>query len=188
MGTERVDPDSDERPSTTGRPNPRVDMTDWRRKLQESRLKFDDDQKKVYLEVLAETGLKGKAARAAGVALSTVQGHRKNDPIFAEQEEDAWQARCDFVRGNIEKDAVEGHERTYFDKEGNVTREERVYETQIRAMMLKRHDPEYRDKLDMNVTGAAGGVLIIPARLSMEEWEALYSPKDEPPAEEAILE
>lgn len=182
--------DSEEKPprrSSTGRYAPVVDMTDWRVKVLERRVKFDDVQKKVYLEEYAKHGLKGRAAEAANVTLGCVYNHRKNDPVFAEMEEAAWQARCDAVRGSIEADALEGFDRKHY-KDGELIKEEKVYETPIRLAMLKRHDPEYRDKLDVNMSGAGGGVLVVPMRLSMEEWEALYSPKDEPPSEETLLE
>ena len=181
-----INPDGT-RASTTGRIAPPVDMTDWRQKLNERKIKFDDEQKKIYLAELADHGLKGRAATAAGVALQTVANHRKNDPVFAEAEDAAWQARCDAVRGRIEADALEGFERNHY-KDGELIKEERVYETPIRLAMLKRHDAEYKDKMDLNVTGSGGGVLVVPMRLTTEEWIALYSPKDEPPAEDTLLD
>ncbi|WP_396604575.1 hypothetical protein ACFLEY_07230 [Bradyrhizobium sp. YCK136] len=45
----------------------RADMATWRTKLQASKIKFDDEQKGVYLDVLA--GRRTEAALAAGVSL-----------------------------------------------------------------------------------------------------------------------
>lgn len=71
--------------SSTGKvKNVNADQTNWRRKVQQSRLKFDDDTKRVFLEELAASGLKGRAAKKAGISMQTVGVHRENDPDFEE--------------------------------------------------------------------------------------------------------
>lgn len=174
--------------STRGRHHPPVDMTDWREQVKAAYVKFDDIQKKVYLEELAKNGLKGRAARAAGVTMGCVIQHRKKDLKFAEMENEAWQARADAVRSQIEAEALEGFERKHYDKDGNLSREERVYESNIRLAMLKRYDPEYRDKIDVAMGSGGGGVIILPMALTREEWEVLYMPKDEPPTDDGFLD
>ncbi len=66
--------------TTTGKKNPKADQTNWRVKLQQSRLKFDDDQKDLYCSELREHGRKNRAARACGVAAATARRHIDNDP------------------------------------------------------------------------------------------------------------
>lgn len=176
------------RASTRGRHNPPVDMTDWRQTIKASYVKFDDIQKKVYLEELAKHGLKGRAARAAGVSTGCVLMHLKKDTRFADMANEAWQARADAVRGQIEEEALEGFERKHYDKDGNLVREERVYDGGIRAMMLKRYDPEYREKTDGAAGTSGGGVIILPPRMSREEWEMIYMPKDAPPTTDGFID
>lgn len=178
----------DEKPraSTTGSTNPLVDMANWRTELKARRVKFDDVQKRIYLDELAKHGLKGRAAHAANVSFQTVQNHRKNDMDFAEAEEKALQERAETVREQIEREALEGFERKHY-KDGELVREERVYETPIRMAMLKRYDPEYRDKVELG-GGVGGGVLIVPIRLTPDQWMELYSPKEPPAVEEQPID
>ena len=96
-------------PSSTGKvSNVRADQTNWRRKMQQSRLKFDDDQKERYIECLRATGLKGRAAEFAGVCRQAVQNHRENDPEFVEAADDALEAYRDVVAAEVKRRGVDG--------------------------------------------------------------------------------
>ena len=171
--------------STTGKTNPPVDMSTWRREMQAKRIKFDDEQKKLYCMFLSETGLKGVAAFKAGVALSTVQAHLKNDPDFTQAVDEAWAARTEQVMVPLEREALEGHiEKTvHGEGEDRVERTRKVLETQLRLAMMKKYDREgYGNVVEEVVTGGIGGAIMVPARfLTEEEWEAAYSPKEAPP-------
>lgn len=171
--------------STTGKTNPITEQSGWRRQMQNKRIKFDDEQKKIYCEHLAACGLKTVAALKAGVAYATVTAHIKNDPDFAQAVDEAWAARTADVVIPLEEQALKGHEeRTIHGTgENQVERIRTVFETPLRVLQLKKYDREgYGDKVAVEHSGSVGGgVLMVPMVLTKEEWIAAYSPKEAPP-------
>lgn len=178
--------------TSTGRvKNVEADQTTWRVKLQQSRLKFDDVQKRVYLDKLAEFGLKGTAAKAAGVSGNTVRNHRDNDPEFAEAEAEAIDAWHDIVSREIGHRAVVGVFKAIYYKGVRVVEpildddgvplttkdgepryryvEERVVSDRLIELEGKRVEPTYRDKTTIDIGGTGGGVLFAPAGISPED-------------------
>lgn len=159
--------------STTGKVRDvPADQSNWRVKLQQSRIKFDDDQKQVYCQQLAEHGMKGRAAMAADTCRQTVANHMENDPDFAEAVEAALQEYRDMrVEKWIGELAYEGVLVESFDKEGNCIKTKREYPIRLIELELKRIDPGYRDKqtLDLN---HGGGVMVAPAGMTPEQWIA----------------
>lgn len=171
MARKRVDPDNPY-PSSTGKvKNVRADQSNWRTRLQQSRIKFDDDQKEIYLASIAEHSRKGDAASAAGVSSGTVDKHRQNDPEFAEQELQALKRYRDKLVTHIQKLALEGEEIKRYDKEGNLIEERRVYPIRLIEMEAKRVEPEYRDKQSIDIGGSGGGVLLVPQGMSSEDFK-----------------
>ncbi len=173
-----------------------VDQTNWRVKLQHSRIKFDDEQKLVYLRTLAADGLKGRAAEAAGVALTTVQKHLDNDPDFSEMFEEAVQAYNDMIKAAVKLRGVDGwlepvfaqgvrakeflldaHGHIVLDDEGEpllVPASVRKFSDSLLALEAKRTDPAYRDKGDVSFGPVVGGVLLVSPTDSEEEAKAEY--------------
>lgn len=174
--------------STTGKSEPNVDQSTWRQKMQARRIKFDDDQKRLFCEFLKESGVKGVAAMRAGVSLDTVNAHLKNDPDFADAYDAAWNERAEMFVPTIERQALEGHlEKTvHGEGEDRVERTRRVFETPLRVLSLKKYDADgYRTDGKQEVVGRGGGAIMVPVDcLTMEEWEALYSPKEAPPPDD----
>ena len=162
------------RASTTGKvKNVEADQSNWRKKLQQSRLKFDDKQKLIYLEEYAQHGRKGDSARAAGVCLETVRKHMQNDEEFTLAREEAFEVYKDKYIGTVVQDqSLNGVERKFFDKDGNLTKVELVFATNIQAMELKRLDPDYRDKGSLELSGYGGGVLRVEPDQTEEETRA----------------
>jgi len=157
--------------TTTGKvTNVPVDMSGWRREVLVSRLKFDDDQKNIYLAALREHGLKGKAAQAAGVSNNTVQRHRENDPDFGEAEANANQEYTDKLITHHQNLLFNGEVHRTFDKEGIVISEKHVHPIQLIAMELKKRDPTYSEKHVVDIKQGAGGVLVVPAEISVEDY------------------
>ena len=173
-------------PSSTGKvKDVKADQTNWRKQLQKSRIKFDDDQKDVYLKALAGHGLKGRAAKEAGVCPQTVGDHLANDPDFAAQ----YAAAVDEYRAKFVDHATslayDGIEVKKYNKDGDLIEERRDYPVRLIELELKRIEPGYRDKqtIDLNATG--GGVLVAPADMTPEEWIKRQDEKNktkQPPA------
>jgi hypothetical protein len=166
--------DGQPRESNVGTTKPVVDDSNWRVKaVRRGRIKFDDQAKERYLQELARTGRRWAAEDAAGVARSTVDEHKKNDPDFGAACEEAAEAYATRGIMKIETEALDGQEVQRFDPEtGTLVQTEVKFETRLREMFLKRHDPGYRDKSSLELTGKVG-VVVVPAVSSMADWRKL---------------
>lgn len=154
-----------------GKRNAKVDQSNWRHKLQQARIKFDDVAKQVFLDTYRVNGnLKMRAADASGVALQTVNEHLKNDRDFAAAFDEAtagW--RDNVVNKAIIEIALEGIQVTKFDKDGKVLEERRDHPVKLLEMELKRVDHSYRENATLDII-AGGGVLIAPAHMTPTDW------------------
>jgi len=162
----------EERKSPRGRVNPVVDTTGWRHAARVDTIKFDDIQKQIFLEQIISHGKRVLAAKAAGVCLQTVRNHMKWDPEFQELFDQAFQERADRVTSQLEKEALEGFEEPIYNgKTGALLGHKRVYETPIRLAILKRYDPDYKERTESTINGTVG-VLVAPAKMSPQDWIA----------------
>ena len=180
------------RGSSTGKVhNVQADQTNWRVKLMQSRIKFDDPQKKIYLAALRKHGRKGLACEAAGVSIRTVLDHRDNDPDFDEAVSAALDTYSDFIAGHVKDAGTVGDLKPIFhqgvrvvepilnedgvpllDAKGNPRYQyAEVYEKSYRMLELeaKRVDPTYRERSTIGVEGLGGGVLLAPAGITPEQ-------------------
>ncbi|HVJ14541.1 MAG TPA: hypothetical protein VM686_03835 [Polyangiaceae bacterium] len=164
------------RASSTGRSNPMVDQDNWRVKVQQSRLKFDDEQKKIYLRELAEHSRKGDAANAAGVCMNLVRSHIANDPEFEAAVAKALDRYRDKIVAHHQRLTLEGYTKPILGGQFKdvVVAEEKIYPIQLLAMELRKVDHAYRDK-ETASRPDIGGVLVAPAEASSaEDWAARY--------------
>jgi len=179
------------RASTTGTFRPIADQTNWRKHLKENRIKFDDRAKARYLAELERTGIKGAAARAAGVTPETVSRHvREVDPDFGLAVDDALSAYNARIELKITQEAIEGvlvtKSRRVKAPDGSEDWEEEVhrevrFETALRQAILRKVNPDYRENSTLNVQGGmSGGVVLIPVVKDLDEWMRLFGPTDEP--------
>jgi hypothetical protein len=178
MGEDTPDTPSDEKgykgyklTAAEKRAQTRNDLQGWRKKLQLSKVKFDDVQKGIYLNVLRKTGRKGTAAQAAGVCVQTVADHCENDPDFAAARDDALQEFADFIHAHAIKLSVNGVKKPIVggkDKD-EIIAHETIYATNILAMEMRRTNPEYKERQEIDVN-QTGSVLIAPAEMSPAEW------------------
>jgi len=151
----------------------RSNTASWRKKLQMSKVKFDDKAKGIFLEHYSRTSRLNHAAAAAGVCPNTVNTHRKNDPDF--------DAACEVARGLYNDDihalamkVANGVREPIFGGEfkDQVVGYKTVYHPGIIMQEQKRCNPEYRDKQEIDIKGVGLGALVVPATLTPAEWAA----------------
>lgn len=170
--------DGQPRESNVGTTKPVVDDSNWRVKVvARHRIKFDDVAKERYLAELARTGRRWSAENAAGVARSTVDVHKKNDPEFAEACEEATESYATLGLVKIETEALDGQVEVRYDSEGNIVSEFTRFETRLREMFLKRYDPGYNEKASLELSGKVG-VVVVPGMATMGDWNKLVEDHD----------
>lgn len=160
------------RKSTTGGYGKReVDQSTWRVKLQKGRIKFDDKMKQVFLKHFADTNRMMESADMAGVNYNTVVAHIDNDPEFSEAFHDAKQVYRDRCLKQAQKLMFEGVEEPIIggkDRDTVVATKIR-YSEPLLMMELKKVDPEYKERQEVD-NRHSGGVLLAPAGESPEDW------------------
>lgn len=166
----------------------RADMAGWRKKVQASKLKFDDVQKGIYINVLSKTGRRQQAADAAGVCYQTVMVHRENDPEFEASFQAALGTWADTIHKlamklmeGVKKPIVGGKDKDV------IVAHELVHATNLLAMEMRRTNAEYKERSEIDLKHG-GSVLIAPAEMTPEEWikqqEAKNADRKEPGVEE----
>lgn len=74
-------------------------------------IRFDDKGKKMYLRQLAVSGQHAFSAACAGVCRSTVNKHKREDPIFAAAIEEALDYFRDLLQGELVRRGVHGYKK-----------------------------------------------------------------------------
>jgi predicted HTH domain antitoxin len=134
-------------------------------------VRFTDELKSRFVELLASYGVKHKCAKAVGVCAYTVTLHEKKDQEFAEAVELAMEVFRDSIEETIIDRAIHGW-REPMVSAGHIVGYVTKFDNRLLELLAKRHIHAYRDKqqLDVNVSG---GVLVAPAPAqSVEEWRA----------------
>lgn len=165
--------------STKGYARPEADFTNWRyRTRARAEVKFCDRLKAIYLEEIALSGKRALAALKAGVSSATVSSHMKDDPEFCAAFDAAYDEYREKRVKRLEREAMRGFEETIFSPTGERSTRRR-YETQLRVMLLRAHDPErYREKSEVDIT-VRGGPMLVPAMLDAVEWEKQFRAEQE---------
>jgi hypothetical protein len=166
------------RASTRGNLDNAADQASWRVRMRPDYIKFCDKRKTQFLEELLKHGQRSLACQVVDVTLMTLRTHLKNDPDFAAAFDETLALRSQLIVEQLEREALVGHTQPIFDKDGNEVGEKRVYETQLRLAMLKRFDPEYKDRAEIEHKGG-GGVLIAPPDATPQEWISREQAKNE---------
>lgn len=144
----------------------------WReRAKRRTARKLTDPMKQAYLMALEQTGKISLAIKEVGLCRQTIMNHRKVDPVFDQACEDAVDQHAMNIVNRLETEAIEGHTQPIFDKEGEEIGEKRIYETGLRTLVLKRYDPEYKDRQALDVT-SGGKELAAPPQLGLDDWVA----------------
>jgi hypothetical protein len=147
-------------------------MATWRREMMESRIKFDDVQKTIYLKALNKKPLKQFAADAAKVHTGTVHEHYKNDPEFADQVDKALARHRDRVIDLHHGLVFEGESFRTFDRvTKEVTSEKKTHPLPLVQMELKHVEPGYNEKSTQDLNISAGeGVIVAPHGVEPMDW------------------
>lgn len=159
--------------SSTGGPgNSGVDQSTWRKQLRERRIKFDDKAKQRFLEHFSKTSRMMDSAKSAGVTLNTVRSHIENDPEFAEMFEEAREAYRDRCHQHADMLMFEGVQKPVI---GGQYKDEIIayvteYSVALLQMELKRVDPSYKERTEIDLNAKGGGVLVAPADQTPEQW------------------
>lgn len=147
----------------------KLPIPEWRSEYRKKQHKFDDIQKEIFLKDYALHGKMALAAAKAGVCLQTVRNHMEKDTEFEKVVgEVQWQVHQRIVK-QLETEFIEGYTQPIFSKDGLFLGDKKIMETAGRIAVLKRHDPEYRDRSEVDVK-MAGGVLVIPSGVNLDDW------------------
>lgn len=153
----------------------KADDTNWRIRIRNAgNIRFDDDAKRRFLEVFAKNNRKSHAAAAAGVCLQTVNNHIENDPEFAAAIENAIVEYRDRIMEHAQELMLEGTDVPLIggkDKD-EVVAYKREYPTNLIAMEMRRVEPGFKDRSEIDLKGG-GGVLVVPANAASDEWQKI---------------
>lgn len=104
----------------------------------------------------------GLMAKCVGISRETLRVHMKNDLDFKADLDDALEERNAELETEARRRAVEGVERTKYDKDGNILEKERVYSDRLMEKLLEADNEKFKAKNPFAKDGGIGGVLLIP--------------------------
>jgi hypothetical protein len=124
-----------------------------------------------FLASYMDCGHKAKAAITAGLSYSSILKAEKDDPDFAAEVEQAHELFTAKLSDAAYKAAVSGWKKPLFDAKGNHVGDEWKFSERILELLLKRHDHNFRDKIEVDQK-VSGGVLVVQApALTMDQWK-----------------
>jgi len=130
-------------------------------------------QKAIYCSALEEMGYARGAELAAGTSWRTVKEHREMFPDFDAACVEAMEGFRNRLHSAAFERAVEGWDEPVF-YQGRIVGSIRRRSDRLMELMLRAHIPEkFRDNVSVDAT-VRGGVLVVPAQMSMEEWMAQH--------------
>lgn len=136
-----------------------------------ARQAFSDRRKAIFIRTLAQTGIVGRAATAAGWPRGHAYTVRAQDEEFAKLWDQAVEFATDALEEAARTRAVDGVSKpVYQQKElvGYVTE----YSDTLLVQLLKAKRPnEFRENVSLNAD-VKGGVLVVPGVSSADAWEA----------------
>jgi hypothetical protein len=179
--------DGTPRASTTGGPGPKkIDTTSWRKELRVERVKFCDDAKQRFLREFSKHNLMTNSAKAADVCLMTVRRHLEIDEEFKAAYENCKTNYRDRVIEHGQKLIFEGIEEPIIGGEfrDEVVAHKQVVFPHLVAMEMRKVDPDYKDRKELDHKNTGGGVIVAPSGMTAEEWIAAEQERNKKTAEE----
>jgi len=129
-----------------------------------------------FLDKLAELPHVTRAANVGGRARELFYRRRKQDKEFAA----AWDLAIDIGLGGLQDKVVDwalnGYtvvERTMKGSTEVGRRERQVIDPALALRILERRHPDWKPKQEVTAKGPTG-VLIVPGRMDVEDWEARF--------------
>jgi hypothetical protein len=134
-------------------------------------------RKKAFLMALASTGNVTIACAAAGWPRSFPYSLRKQDEEFAEQWAFCTETAADLLEAAALQRAVHGVQEDVWHKPKDGSPEvighKTIYSDRLLETLLKANRPEkFRERHEVKHEGSRGGVLVLPAPPSIEDFEA----------------
>jgi hypothetical protein len=145
---------------------------------QEDKFLAKAEYRELFINHYRKTNNLAHSAALIGVSASAVRERRKKDKIFAKLMDLAEEHYADQVKSVFQDLALNGTEKHTYDRNGNLISTERVIHGRLLELEMKRVDPSYNEKREVAHT-VAGGVLVAPAEVSIDQWEKQYNREDE---------
>lgn len=148
-------------------------------------MKFDDpEMRQRFLENVHLLGYDELAAQRTGLHYASVVRWSKMEGEDQKEFLELWKlARLLHSQEKAERlqsEAMEGHVEGIYNKDGVQVGEKRKYETPLRVAVLKRHDPAFRDAVDVTHKMETGVMVMPQPMTSVNEWADLVKKaKDE---------
>ena len=124
-----------------------------------------------FLEVYKECGHKAKAALAANLSYDAIRRAERSDPDFAAEVEQAHELFTARLCEAAYKAAVEGWKVPKYDAKGQLCGHEWKFSERILELLLKRHDPAFREKADIDVKHSGGVVVVQAPAMVPGSWD-----------------
>jgi poly-beta-hydroxyalkanoate depolymerase len=145
---------------------------------QEDTFLGQEEYRELFIHHYRKTNNLAHSAALIGVSASAVRQRRKKDKIFAKLMDLAEEQYADQVKSVFQDLALNGTEKHTYDRNGNLISTERVIHGRLLELEMKRVDPSYNEKREVAHT-VAGGVLVAPAEVSIDQWEKQYNRDEE---------
>lgn len=124
---------------------------------------------KRFFERLVETGRPTESALFAGYSRSTAYKYREEDESFREQWDDALAIYQEKLEAEADRRAVEGTAKPVFHN-GEQCGEIQQYSDTLLMFRLKKLDPSYRERHEVEHKGKVSAVMVVPGIASVEDW------------------
>lgn len=155
----------------TKKPVAEADKNDWRGKSRIKPSKFDDRLKSIFLNVYAETNRVMEALKIVEIDHGTLQYHLERDEEFAAGYEDAKRKYRDKIHRHATELMLQGTEVPIIGgkNKDQIVAKYKNYPIPLLQMELKRVDPDYKDRQEIDHKNG-GGVVVIPNDVSADDW------------------
>lgn len=138
---------------------------------------FSVRRRRAFLRALSQTGNLTLSCAAAGWSKDHMRTVRARDEEFDRLCHEALDTAADHVEAELFRRAVHGVEEPVWHKpkdgEPTVVGYVTKYSDQLMQTLVKGLRPEkYRERHEVQHEGSKGGVLVVPAMVPLDEWEA----------------